>query len=178
MRLRRATPADQPLLEYWDSKPHVAAAGGEDDDCDWGVELTRDAEWSEILVAELEGRAIGLLQIIDPAMEETHYWGDVGPNLRAIDIWIGEEPDLGRGYGSAMMRLAVQRCFANPAVTAILIDPLAANESAIRFYRRLGFVDVGPRRFGNDDCLVLRLERSAWISDQQSRRLDAQARAT
>ena len=55
------------------------------------------------------------IQIIDPALEESHYWGDVPENLRAIDIWIGEETDLGKGYGTQMMQLALARCFGVPA---------------------------------------------------------------
>jgi aminoglycoside 6'-N-acetyltransferase len=42
---------------------------------------------------------------------------------------------------------------------AIVIDPLASNVRAIRFYERLGFKPVERRRFGEDDCLVMRLER-------------------
>lgn len=162
MRLRSALPSDIDVLEYWDTKPHVIAATGSDDGWDWHEMLSRDLPAQELLIAELDGRPIGMLQIIDPALEETHYWGDVEPDLRAIDIWIGEEADLGRGLGSAMMRLAIERCFAGPAVTAILIDPLAVNARAIRFYRRLGFAPVGRRTFGDDDCLVLRLERADW----------------
>jgi aminoglycoside 6'-N-acetyltransferase len=60
------------------------------------------------------------------------------------------------------MRLAIARCFAPPEVTAILIDPLASNTRARHFYERLGFVAVGPRRFGTDDCVVYRLERDDW----------------
>ena len=162
MRLRRATLADLALLTYWDSKPHVIAAGGADDGWDWATELVLDVDWQEMLIAERNGRPIGFLQIIDPAREASHYWGEVEDNLRAIDIWIGEEDDLGRGYGSEMMRLAFERCFADPAITAILIDPLASNTRARRFYERLGFRKVGPRRFGNDDCMVYRLERRDW----------------
>jgi aminoglycoside 6'-N-acetyltransferase len=95
------------------------------------------------------------------SIRETHYWGDIEPNLRALDIWIGEEADLGRGYGTAIMRLALWRCFADPVV-AVLLDPLVANEGAQRFYERLGFRRVERRMFGNDDCYVYRLERTAW----------------
>ena len=84
------------------------------------------------------------------------------PNLRAIDIWIGEAAYLGRGFGTRMMRWAIDFCFAEPAVEAILIDPLASNTRAIRFYQRLGFRPVGERRFGDDLCLVHRLERADW----------------
>lgn len=69
-----------------------------------------------------------------------------------------------------MMRLALARCFRNPTVAAVLIDPLADNTRAIRFYQRLGFRVVGPRRFGDDDCLVHELRREVWL--QQSRASD------
>ena len=160
------------MIEYWDTKPHVLAATGNDDEDDWGTELSLDADWLEVLVAEVDGRPVGLLQIIDPLEEETHYWGDVEANLRAIDIWIGEEADLGRGYGSEMMRLALDRCFSEPQVTAVLIDPLATNTRAHRFYERLGFQYVGAQRFGEDDCIVYRLPRDAWCRAKKSRRQD------
>jgi aminoglycoside 6'-N-acetyltransferase len=110
----------------------------------------------------LNGRPIGFIQIIDPALEESHYWGDVPMNLRAIDIWIGEATDLGKGYGTEMMQLALARCFADPLVTAVLIDLLANNTRAHRFYQRLGFQTVDRRQFGEDDCLVHCLKREDW----------------
>lgn len=158
--LRAATPADRALLEHWDRQPHVLASDP-NDDWGWETELARHPGWREQLLAELDGRPIGFLQIIDPAREETRYWGEVAQNLRAIDIWIGEQADLGKGHGTRMMRLAIARCFADPGVAAILVDPLASNTRSHRFYRRLGFRPVERRRFGKDDCLVHRLERQA-----------------
>jgi aminoglycoside 6'-N-acetyltransferase len=162
MNLRRAAPADLALLHYWDTKPHVIAARGNDDSPDWETEVSRRPDWGEWLIAELDGRPVGVIQIIDPAREETHYWGDVEAGLRAVDIWIGEEADLGRGYGTQMMRLVLERCFAHPEVRAVLIDPLASNTRAHRFYQHLGFQQIDHRTFGDDDCLVYRLEREAW----------------
>lgn len=167
MRLRKATPADLSRLRYWDSKAHVIAATGADDPYDWASELPRDVPWREFLIAEIEGFPIGIVQVIDPADEESHYWGEIERNLRAIDIWIGEEADLGRGYGTQMMTLALDRCFADPAVKAVLIDPLASNIRAHRFYERLGFVVVERRTFGSDDCLVCRLTREDWRRRKQ-----------
>jgi len=162
MRLRPATLADLSLLRHWDAQPHVIAATGPDADFEWETELPRNLDWRELLIAEFDGRPIGMVQIIDPAEEETHYWGDEEKNLRAIDIWIGAAADLGRGHGTRMMHLALQRCFANAAVTAILIDPLAGNTRARRFYERLGFRPIERRMFGNDDCMVYRMDREAW----------------
>lgn len=160
--LRSATAADLELLQHWDQQPHVIAAAAPNGNWNWEVELNYFPEWRELLIAEIEGRAIGFVQIIDPAQEESHYWGEVAANLRAIDIWIGAETDLGQGYGTTMMQLALARCFADPAVTAVLIDPLASNTRAHRFYERLGFKFVEPRRFDDDDCFVYRLNRLDW----------------
>jgi len=156
IKLRPATLADLPLLQHWDEQPHVIDSDP-NDDWNWETELLRSPDWREQLIAELNGRPIGFVQIIDPAREETHYWGDVPDNLRAIDIWIGEVSDTGKGYGTAIMQLALERCFADPAVTAVLIDPLASNTAAHRFYERLGFEFVERRRFGEDDTFVYRL---------------------
>lgn len=157
--LRPARIEDQATLERWDTYAHVVAATGDDDVVDWATELRRSVPWQEQFMIEADGRAVGVIQVIDPREEDSHYWGDIEPHLRAIDIWLGEPDDLGRGYGAEAMRLAIARCFADPEVTAIVIDPLQRNVAARRFYARLGFVDVGPRRFGEDDCMVMRLNR-------------------
>ncbi|MCC5850476.1 MAG: acetyltransferase [Verrucomicrobia bacterium] len=164
--LRPATPADIPLLRHWDGLPHIVAAKGEED-WEWEKELAKDPPWREMLMAELDGRPIGFLQIIDPCEEETHYWGDVPEGLRALDIWIGEADALGRGYGTEIMRQAIARCFADETVTAILVDPMADNARSHRFYERLGFRFFENRRFGPDDCFVYRLERHDEHRKQQ-----------
>lgn len=161
--LRPATIEDLPLLKHWETQPHVIASGV-DEDWNWAHELRRFPPWREQLIAEADGRPIGVVQIIDPAREETHYWGLVPDNLRAIDIWIGEPNDLGRGYGTIMMTLVIERCFEDKAVTAILIDPLESNTDAIRFYERIGFQFDEKRRFGDDDCLVYVLKREDWTA--------------
>lgn len=163
MNLRPATSADLALLRHWDSQPHVIASNP-NDQWDWSVELQHNELGREQLIAEINGRPIGFIEITDPARDDSNYWGNVTENFRAIDIWIGEEADLGKGYGTLMMQLALSRCFADPLVTAVLVEPLASNTRVHRFYERLGFQFVEQRRFGNDDCFVYRLNRADWIS--------------
>lgn len=169
VRLRPATLEDADLLASWDREPHVIACSTDDPEADiafggieWREELADQSEVSFYRIAEVDGRPIGVMQIIDPHREPTHYWGEIAPNLRAMDIWIGPPDALNKGYGTQMMTLAIDQAFADPAVTAIVIDPLASNADAHRFYQRLGFEPVGRRMFDADDCLVHRLERRTW----------------
>ncbi|MEM8771848.1 MAG: GNAT family N-acetyltransferase [Pseudomonadota bacterium] len=171
MILRRATVDDAAMLEEWRTRAHVLAAFGTEEPPNWREELSIDEDWHDPVIAEIDGRPIGYMEIIDPAREATHYWGEIEPNLRAIDIFIADKSDLRKGYGRRMMALALARCFGSSRVTAVIIDPLASNRKAIRFYERLGFQHLGNRFFGNDDndeneCAVMRLDRSAWERSQ------------
>ena len=167
--LRRATLADVAWLQTWSRDPDVIACTTDDphatvafEGTDWTAELSAQSEVSEYFIAEVDGRPIGAMQICDPHLEPTHYWGEIAPNLRAVDIWIGSGADRNRGYGSEMMRLALLRCFEDPRVTAVVIDPLTSNARAHRFYARLGFKPIARRNFGDDHCLVHELSRHDW----------------
>jgi len=161
IKLRPATINDLSLLQHWDEQPHILASDP-NDDWSWDKELNRSPDWREQLVAELNGRPIGFVQIIDPAREESKYWGNVPASLRAIDIWIGDTNDLGKGYGTELMHQAITRCFEDSAVKAIIIDPLASNTRAHQFYERLGFRFSHQQRFGEDECFVYQLDREHW----------------
>jgi len=161
LTLRKATLDDLPTLAVWDEQSHVIESDP-NDDWQWESELGREVDWREQLVAEIDGRPIGFIQIIDPAREESHYWGDVPENLRAIDIWIGMKEDLGKGYGTRMMELTLDRCFSDPLVEAVIIDPLESNTRACAFYERLGFQFVDNRTFGLDRCAVYCIDRRDW----------------
>lgn len=170
VRLRRATPADAPLLARWDRDPDVIACSTDDPEAevafsgaDWAAEIAADWELSFHLIAEVEGRPVGAMQVIDPHREASHYWGEIEPGLRAVDIWIGAPDDRGRGVGQRMMELAHELCFADEEVAAIVIDPLESNTRARTFYRRLGYVEEGIRLFAEGDrCMVMRLTRQEY----------------
>ena len=166
VRLRPATPDDLALLRHWDEQPHVGHSDPDDDDWDWATELRRSPAWREQLIAEEDGRPVGCVQIIDPRLEDTHYWGKVPAGRRAIDIWIGEADDLGGGYGTRIMQLALERCFTDPSVDSVWIDPLTNNVRAHRFYERLGFVFVEERMFEGDHCRVYKMNRKNWQSSR------------
>ena len=156
--LRPATPADLESLRRWNQDPDVHNSLI-DSEWHWESELPKHPAWREWLIAEVAGRPIGFMQIIDPEHEESRYWGCMDAGHRCLDIWIGEPDARNQGYGAQMMQQAIARCFADPGVHTILIDPLESNTRAHRFYERLGFEYVVRRSFGEDDCFVYKLTR-------------------
>ena len=75
--LRQATVEDVPLLKYWDTKQHVIDCDPEGP-WDWDEELKHNPAWREQFVAMKGVEPVGFIQIIDPALEESHYLGDSG----------------------------------------------------------------------------------------------------
>jgi len=169
LQLREATIDDLALLQRWDEMPQVLAADPHDD-WGWETELLRRPDWRRQLIAELDGRPIGFMEIADPARADDGYWAawlaahpaHAATPSRAVDIWIGEADALGQGHGTRMLQQALALSFAEADVGAILLDPLRSNARARALYARLGFVDVGPWRFGEDDCQVMRLPRGRF----------------
>ena len=68
------------------------------------------------MIAGVAGLPIGFLQIIDPAREENHYLGERASDLRAIDIWIGKEAYIGRGFGKKMEEVVDQVVYTDNSV--------------------------------------------------------------
>lgn len=161
IHLRAATLSDLELLKQWDQQPHVQSSNP-NDSWDWDAELGTLVAWREQWIAEINHHPIGFVQIIDPSRDENQYWGSMEVNVRALDIWIGDPEFLGKGYGTEIMKICISRCFSDPNVLAILVDPIQSNTRAHKFYERLGFRHVETRQFGEDICYVYRLDRDFW----------------
>lgn len=161
--MRRATLEDRPILESWDAADDVAQWAGSDGPWDWEHELEPQGDEQQIFLAHVDDAAVGVLQLLDAAREPSAYWGEGTPeHTWAVDMWIGEARHRGRGIGTEMMNWALTRAFEDLGAHRVLVDPLIHNAAAIRFYRRCGFDEIGPRRFGEDECLVLGIDRERW----------------
>jgi aminoglycoside 6'-N-acetyltransferase len=161
IKLRKAARPDIALLRYWDEQPHRKESDP-NADWQWETEVDRACPWRQQLIAELDDHPIGYVEILHCAMDEEHYWGDVPETWAAIDIWIGEETNIARGYGTQMLRAAVAICFSREDIETVVLDPIATNIRARKFYERNGFKLVEERWFGEDHCAVYRLNRHAW----------------
>src|SRR5712691_7293615 len=89
---------------------------------------------------------------------------ETDPGARGIDQFLAHEHQLCRGLGSAMVRAFVEQLFQDPEVTRIQTDPSPDNESAIRSYRRAGFVSAGEIVTPDGPAVPMLRERSSHPS--------------
>jgi aminoglycoside 6'-N-acetyltransferase len=109
----------------------------------WGTPGTREERRDELLN---EGRAFGIE--VDGALAGwLGFEEELEPDYKHASLDISLVPERqGRGHGPAALRLAARWLVDGRGHHRITIDPAAANERAIRAYRRAGFRHVGVMR--------------------------------
>lgn len=157
------TEADLPLLVGWFARGHVAEwwHPGEPEEVEAEYRALIDpAATTRPFLAYHLGRPIGYIQSYIAMGSGEGWWTDErDPGVRGIDQFIGESDALGRGLGTAMVRAFVGRLFADPAVTAVIVDPDPRNHRAIRCYRRAGFQPQGETDTPDGPALLMRIDR-------------------
>jgi len=131
VRLRPATPADEPALVAILEEPEVTR---------WW----RRSEWERVdehgaatFVIELGGATVGCIQF----SEET----DPDYVSAAVDIFVSAAVH-GRGVGSDAMRTLIAWLIDVCGHHRLTVDPATANRRAVHVYEKLGFRPVGVLR--------------------------------
>lgn len=145
LSFRQATPDDIPRLAQWLSKPHVKRRWPGDSSPEgvakkYGPAL-QGASPTTLFIVAAGAVAIGMVQsyLVDDYPDHA---ASVGlPGAVGIDLLIGEEAYVGKGYGSALLRLLVQTIVPAryPAATQAVADPAVDNLASIRAFEKAGF---------------------------------------
>lgn len=158
---RPVTADDLPLIGRWLAEPHVARWWAhewtpEAVERDFGPTL-RGEEPAEDLIAELDGRPIGLCQrsfwhAYPDEVDEFAGQIDVPTDAMTIDYLVGDPADVGHGLGTALIRdLAADTFAAHPDCGVLLVPVVAGNPASWRALEKAGFRYVGPARAEPDN---------------------------
>lgn len=142
---RPVSKADLAMLFEWHQRPHVrewwdsytSLDALEADTFDWDVHP---------FIAYGDGQPFAYIQ--------SYLTGEAG--VMGIDQFIASAGSLGRGFGTALVTQFVEFLFADPAIAAVIVDPVPQNARAIRCYEKAGFRFVGMR----DGANIMRIDRS------------------
>jgi aminoglycoside 6'-N-acetyltransferase len=135
---RPAALEDLSMLRRWLETPEVVRW--------WGVpeeqfRLLQEDLNEPLMAMEIvlfDGVPFAYAQHYDVRSWPQAHFASLPPGSRAIDAFIGEAEMLGRGHGSAFLRLLAER-LRREGVAAVAIDPDVANVRAQRAYARAGF---------------------------------------
>ena len=153
---RRMTAADLPMVRRWLETPAVrewwAEADGQPSDPIEEEDLNDQhvAMW----IVSYHGKPFAFIQDYDPHAWTGHHFGHLPAGSRGIDQFIGEPDMIGRGYGSAFIRLHLGVLLRGGA-PAIGTDPHPSNARAIRAYEKAGFVRGVERMTEWGRCLLM-----------------------
>lgn len=131
--------ADLPLVARWLRTPEVMRWWGEPGE--QLALLTEDLDEPAMRqwLVEHEGKPFAYAQAyVAQAWPQPHL-AHLPAGSAAVDAFIGEPDMLGRGHGSAFLRLLAERLLAE-GHPLVAIDPDARNLRARRAYARAGFV--------------------------------------
>ena len=140
LRLHDVTSDDLPLIEQWAQADHVRQYWGDPSE---NIRQLRAApgagRWRAIIVAD--GRKVGLVLWQHPTREELDVAGltDIPESVIDIDIMIGERDAVGRGVGSAVLRLVAEKTLADPAVPLVIGCARSDNLASQRAFAKAGF---------------------------------------
>lgn len=153
---KKFTLEDVPLYYEWAEKPHVKNV--------WFLDGYQAKEYILDKIAGngmeypfvilVDDKPVGHIQYWDIhardqiEKDKNDYFTGEPEGSYGIDIFIGEEDYLGKGYGTEALLLFTQLLFKHYGATKIVIDPDASNQYAIRSYEKAGFQFV---RYAKDD---------------------------
>lgn len=147
---RKLLHSDLPLMHTWLNKPHVHEWYDNDKEntieaitARYGPKIDGKKPTNCYLVL-YEGKAFGYIQtyIVSDWPEFGNYVG-YDEHTASIDLFIGEQEFLGKGFGSVMIKTFLKTVvFANPTIRTCIIGPEPQNARAIRAYEKAGFKHV------------------------------------
>ncbi|MFT3720906.1 GNAT family N-acetyltransferase [Pseudorhodoferax sp.] len=142
--LRPMAAHDIPMLHRWLQRPHVVES--------WGGERPTLAQVQARYLPRIQSAGkvtpyIGMLDGPPFAYAQSYvalgagdgWWEDeTDPGVRGIDQFIADPGLLGRGLGTRLARVLVDRLFSDPRVSMVQADPSPHDLRAIRCYEKAG----------------------------------------
>lgn len=167
--------SDLPLLTEWLNRPHLQKW--------WRAEkITQERVRKKYLprifnkdsakpyLSYLGKIPTGYIQYYSVSESKTNWWPDnPGAGVLGIDVFLANQKDLDRGYGTVMVSQFVEFLFMNPNIREIRIDPRPDNLRAIRCYEKAGFKKI--RNITNPDgpALMMKLDKKSYMEQYKNK---------
>jgi aminoglycoside 6'-N-acetyltransferase len=151
---RPAGVQDLPLLEQWLRTPEVVRWWGDPEE--QAALLQQDLHDPRMVmrIVSCEGRSFAFAQDYAVHVWPQPHFACLPPGSRSIDSFIGVPDMIGRGHGSAFLKLLAERLRAEGA-PVVAIDPNVENLRARRAYEKAGFRGETVVTSGEGPCVLM-----------------------
>ena len=156
-RFRPMTADDLPMVRGWLREPHVAEWWGDPDEQFGLVSGDMNEPAMDQHIVSLDGAPLGYLQCYR-LTDWNICFGPQPDETRGIDQMIGVPDMIGRGHGSAFIRVFIENLLTT-GTPRVVTDPDPKNARAIRAYEKAGF--ARDKLVGTPDGLSLLMVRDA-----------------
>ena len=159
-QFRPMSAGDLPLVKDWLARPHVTEWWGDaDEQFKLVSEDMNEPAMDQYIVSSTQafGAPFGYLQCYR-LTDWNICFGPQPEATRGIDQMIGEAEMIGRGHGSAFIRVFIENLLAT-GTPRVVVDPAPDNARAIRAYEKAGF--IRDRLVDTPDGISLLMVRDA-----------------
>jgi RimJ/RimL family protein N-acetyltransferase len=154
---------DLPLFLEWAKRPHVKDAwfvGGYEPIDKYDEKIVGNGYDYSFIIC-LDNNPVGYIQCSDLyaykklCPKPKGVFTNEEPGAFCLDLFIGEEEYLNKGYGAEIVKLFVDKLFAEFKAKKILIDPACSNKRAIRCYEKAGFEIIKKEHDGVEEVYIM-----------------------
>jgi hypothetical protein len=161
---------DAAVVHDWVTRPYAAfwgmASATVDDVRAAYAELTASPH-HEVLLGSHDGRAAFLTELYDPAHHELASVYDVRPGDLGMHLLVAPPTEPRHGFTRAVMRTALDRCFADPTVTRVVVEPDVRNTKIHALNAAVGFTAEREVTLSDKRALLSFCTRDAHATTRQ-----------
>lgn len=152
-----------PFLLLWQKDKKANASAQRMLQRDWEAYSFEQESWRKLLLIRYGHKPIGLLEIIDPHQDETHYWGIMPKGQRAINFYLAEAAHRGAQFQTPLLHLALWQCFKEDGVNTVWSEPPTDDFAALQLFEHLGFQAVDERKVEGKLHQIFQIQRADWM---------------
>jgi RimJ/RimL family protein N-acetyltransferase len=153
---------DIELLHKWLNKPHVQEHWDlspetlEQTRKKYKKKVNTTSDFSYIVYHD--EKPVGYIQSYNASAVGDGWWGDEPLGTWGLDMYIGEENELGKGLGSKITKQFAEKLFEEEKAKRVIVDPKPTNLRAIRSYEKAGFKKVGEIDTPDGKALLMEIK--------------------
>ena len=152
-----------PFLLHWQKDKKANASAQRLLQRDWETYSFKQESWNRLLLVMYTRKPIGLIEIIDPQQEESHYWGIMPKDQRAINFYLAETTHRHAEFQAPLLHLALWQCFKEDGVNTVWSEPPTDDYAALQLFEHLGFKPVDERKVEGKIHQIFQIQRADWM---------------